>query len=58
MKKYIKGNFQVKSNENIIRKFDDIINNLASKKELIIDVRYKDRFECIIPEPRKGLRRG
>ena len=57
-KQYLKGNFQVKSNENIVRKFDDIMNNLSSKKELVIDVRSKDRFECIVPEPRKGLRSG
>ncbi len=57
-KTYLKGNFQIKSNENILRKFDDIMSNLSSKKELVIDVRSKDRFEGNVPEPRKGLRSG
>ena len=57
-KKYLKGNFHIKSNENIVRKFDDIMSNLSSKKELVIDVRSKDRFEGKVPEPRKGLRSG
>jgi len=57
-KKYLKGNFHIKSNENIVRKFDDIMSNLSSKKELVIDVRSKDRFEGNVPEPRKGLRSG
>jgi thiosulfate/3-mercaptopyruvate sulfurtransferase len=57
-KHYLKGNFQVKSNENSVRKFDDIMNSLSSKKELVIDVRSKDRFEGNVPEPREGLRSG
>ena len=57
-KKYLKGNFQIKSNENIVRKFDDIMSNVTSKKELIIDVRSKDRFEGNVPESRNGLRSG
>ncbi|MGY6650474.1 sulfurtransferase [Wenyingzhuangia sp. IMCC45574] len=57
-KKYLKGNFKVKATENIVRKFDDILKNLSSQKELIIDVRSEDRFNGIVPEPRKGLRSG
>jgi thiosulfate/3-mercaptopyruvate sulfurtransferase len=57
-KQYLKGNFQVKSSENIVRKFDDIMNNLSSKKELVVDVRSKARFEGNVPEPREGLRSG
>lgn len=57
-KEYLKGNFQAKSNTDIVRKFDDIFKNLSSKKELIIDVRSEDRFKGIVPEPREGLRRG
>jgi len=57
-KKYLKGNFQIKSNEIIVRKFDDIMSNVTSKKELVIDVRSKDRFEGNVPESRNGLRSG
>jgi thiosulfate/3-mercaptopyruvate sulfurtransferase len=57
-KQYLKGNFQGKPSENMVRKFDDIMNNLSSKKELVIDVRSKDRFKGNVPEPREGLRSG
>lgn len=57
-KEYLKGNFQAKPSKNIVRKFDDIMNNISSKKELVIDVRSKDRFEGIVPEPKQGLRSG
>ena len=57
-KEYAKGNFKVKPTENIVRKFDDIMNNVSSEKELVIDVRSKDRFGGIVPEPKEGLRSG
>ena len=57
-KKYSKGNFNVKTTKNIVRKFDDVLKNLSSQKELIIDVRSEDRFNGKVPEPRKGLRSG
>lgn len=57
-KAYLVGNFRVKSNKSIVRKFDDIMNNISSEKELVVDVRSKDRFEGNVPEPREGLRSG
>lgn len=55
---FSKGNFTANSNPHLVRKFEDIFSNLDSKNELIIDVRSKDRFEGIVPEPREGLRSG
>lgn len=57
-KQYAKGNFTIKASKNIVRKFDDINNNLTSQKELVVDVRSKDRFNGLVPEPKEGLRSG
>ncbi len=57
-KKYTKGNFKVKEIESIVRKFDDILENLSTKKELVIDVRSEDRFNGKVAEPKEGLRSG
>lgn len=57
-KVYLKGNFKGALDKDIVRRFDDIANNLSSKKELIIDVRSKDRFNGKVAEPKQGLRRG
>lgn len=56
--KFQKGNFRVKENPKIVRRYNDIFNNLSSKKELVIDVRSEGRFSGEIPEPRAGLRSG
>lgn len=55
---YSRGNFQVKKSDNIVRKFNDVLENLSSQKELVIDVRSKDRFSGKTPEPKEGLRSG
>lgn len=57
-KEYAKGNFKASLNSSIVRKFDDVFNNLSSKKELVIDVRSEGRFNGVVPEPREGLRSG
>lgn len=57
-KEFEKGNFKTKSNKKIVKKFNDVYNNLSSKLELVVDVRSKDRFDGIVPEPKKGLRSG
>jgi len=56
--KYSKGNFKAKLNSILVRKFKDVFNNLKTKQELVIDVRSSDRFNCLVPEPKEGLRKG
>lgn len=53
-----KGNFQTKQNLTIVKRFKDVFNNVETQNELIIDVRSSDRFNCLVPEPREGLRMG
>ncbi|WP_066223833.1 sulfurtransferase [Formosa haliotis] len=55
---YPKGSFKAKLNPDFVRRFDDVLENLSSKKELVIDVRSEDRFNGVVPEPREGLRSG
>lgn len=57
-KEYPKGNFKAEIHKDIVRKFDDVYTNLSSQKELVIDVRSKDRFQGVVAEPREGLRSG
>ena len=57
-KTYLKGNFKANLDASIVRRFDDVFNNLSTKKELVIDVRSEDRFNGIVKEPREGLRSG
>jgi thiosulfate/3-mercaptopyruvate sulfurtransferase len=41
-----------------VRKLEEMIANVASKAEQVIDARASDRFEGRAPEPRPGLRPG
>jgi len=50
--------FEAKIDPMLLRSADDIIANLASKREQIIDARGKPRFDGSVPEPREGLRSG
>ena len=53
-----KGNFKVNTNLDLVRKFKDVFNNLDTQKELVVDVRSSDRYNCLVPEPKEGLRTG
>jgi thiosulfate/3-mercaptopyruvate sulfurtransferase len=55
---FTQGNFKTKDRNSIVRKYSDILNNLVSKKELVVDVRSHERFMGFAPEPREGLRSG
>ncbi|MCK0189513.1 sulfurtransferase [Arenibacter sp. F20364] len=52
------GNFEANFNSEIVVDFEDIQDNLKSGKALVIDVRSSDRFNGLVPEPRKELKRG
>lgn len=53
-----KGNFEAKLQPNFMQFFDDIKRASQAKTHKIIDVRSAARFNCEVPEPREGLRRG
>ncbi len=57
-KTYHKGNFKAQENLHIVRKFNDVFNNTKTQQELVIDVRSSERYNCLVPEPREGLRMG
>jgi len=38
--------------------FNDVLEVLKDKNALILDARSEDRFKCLAPEPREGLRSG
>jgi len=55
---YEKGDFLAKYDASKMCFFDDITELSKNDNCKIIDARSEDRFKCLIPEPRKGLRSG
>lgn len=52
------GDFTSSYNSQLFRDYHNILNNLKSNKEQVIDARSADRFNAITPEPRPRLRGG
>lgn len=52
------GNFIADYNPDLLAGIDQVIDNLNTKKAVLIDARSEGRFKGIIPEPREGLRSG
>jgi thiosulfate/3-mercaptopyruvate sulfurtransferase len=52
------GNFRASLNARYLRGLGDLLANLTSRSELVLDARSAERFEARVPEPRPGLRRG
>ncbi|NRD23714.1 sulfurtransferase [Winogradskyella litoriviva] len=55
---YSKGNIEVGFNSELMTNFEGVNQFSNNKKTLIIDARSKQRFKCLVDEPRVGLRRG
>ncbi len=55
---YDTGNFKSNFEAKYLIKYDDIINNIETKKFLIVDARPAGRFAGTAPEPRKYLQSG
>ncbi len=55
---YVKGNFKADLNFDEVKETKDIIEQIESKKELIVDARSEGRFKGKAPEPREGLSSG
>lgn len=52
------GNFNAQLESNFMKFFDDIKKASKGKTHKIIDARSSDRFNCLVEEPRAGLRSG
>lgn len=50
--------FKAAFDERRVRTIRQMVANIASKAEQVIDARASDRFEGRVPEPRRGLRSG
>jgi thiosulfate/3-mercaptopyruvate sulfurtransferase len=55
---YSKGNFEAYFHPELMTDFEGVNDISQDSESLIIDARSKDRFNCLIDEPRAGLRRG
>jgi thiosulfate/3-mercaptopyruvate sulfurtransferase len=50
--------YQARFNARYLRGLGDMLDNLASRRELVLDARSADRFYARVSEPRPGLRGG
>ncbi|WP_397362702.1 sulfurtransferase [Olleya sp. R77988] len=55
---YSSGNFEAKFNQDNVVYFEELEKISQDSNYKIIDARSSDRFNCIVAEPRKGLRSG
>ncbi|MFI4868435.1 MAG: 3-mercaptopyruvate sulfurtransferase [Steroidobacterales bacterium] len=52
------GEFRASLNARYLRGLGDVLANLQSRREVLLDARSADRFHARVPEPRAGLRSG
>ena len=57
-KTYPKGDFEAKFQPQLIKNKEDILENITTKKAVLMDARSSDRFYAANEEPRAGLRSG
>ena len=55
---YNPGNFEAHFNSELMTDFNGVNKFSKDANALIIDARYANRFNCLVDEPRVGLRRG
>ncbi|PVX44829.1 thiosulfate/3-mercaptopyruvate sulfurtransferase [Flavobacterium sp. 103] len=55
---YAKGNFEAKFQPELIKNKEQILENITTKKAVLMDARSADRFHATHEEPRAGLRSG
>ncbi len=53
-----KGNFVGLKDNNLMKSFEDVSAETKDKSQIIIDARSEKRFNCLVDEPKAGLRRG
>jgi len=52
------GDFEPRFRARLLRGFGDLLDNVSTQSELVLDARAAARFEGRVPEPRAGLRSG
>jgi thiosulfate/3-mercaptopyruvate sulfurtransferase len=52
------ASFVAKPNLRLLRGLGDMLANLQTREDLVLDARSSDRFHARVPEPRAGLRGG
>lgn len=52
------ASFHARLNVRLLRGLGDMLANLTTRQELVLDARSSDRFHARVPEPRAGLRGG
>jgi thiosulfate/3-mercaptopyruvate sulfurtransferase len=50
--------YRASLNARYLRGLGDVLENLQSRREIVLDARSADRFHALVPEPRAGLRGG
>jgi thiosulfate/3-mercaptopyruvate sulfurtransferase len=50
--------YQAAFNARYLRGLGDVVANLESRREIVLDARSDDRFHARVPEPRAGMRGG
>jgi thiosulfate/3-mercaptopyruvate sulfurtransferase len=53
-----RGDYRSSFNARYLRGLGDMLANLSTRRELVLDARSADRFYARLPEPRAGLRGG
>ncbi len=56
--KHEKGDFIANYDSQYFKFYEDIVQSINNKEELILDARSSDRFKGLTEEPREGLRSG
>jgi thiosulfate/3-mercaptopyruvate sulfurtransferase len=51
IQKYEKTNYKAKYNNELIKKYEDIVKNIETKEYILIDARSKGRFDGTESEP-------
>lgn len=52
------GDFEARLQPELVKNFQCVKANIQTQEALLIDARSADRFNGVVPEPRKGLRGG
>ncbi|WP_044208868.1 sulfurtransferase [Flammeovirga sp. OC4] len=53
-----KGDFQAHFDPQKIKSMEEVLENITSKKEIVVDARGKQRFDGTVDEPRPGMKSG
>jgi len=56
--KTVSGNFKAKYQSDLVVDSADLLENIESKKMLVVDARSAERFSGLIPEPRENMSGG